>query len=563
MAKFAVLITHREIVGKEPTRDDLGTVLKKYSRREVVNFFGKLNCLLATWQNEPNIERDSKLATYLLPVYQERLQAIRNGPLTRLLFSRLTLLFILKQACLVSPSEGSSVTTDAGRADMGLCCLMANDLVLNSVPSASDDMLRKIANLLPFSDYVPTDHYPMEIARTKLILEEILTLPEIKEGKDFVDISKLFEEKFGLSPQVFCELVFGCATRSLDISPEKLADPEALILRDTYFQHSTISSKLVAQFLSKVAIPETEFAAKIAESVKRPGDDLTVIQQFPIIEIVPQRFLCIDPGFLVEKSGRGFYWALFSELSNAEKTKLPGFWGKLFESYVNFIIKRCYTAGGRFIPAPRFANGDPSFDACLLEGRDLIVFEHKSSVLRADAKYAGDVEKLRSELNAKFVEGEENERKGVAQLNHNLCRFLSGELLGELDPKDISRIYPVLVCLEGSMTAPYVAQYLRDKFKEIYPRKKFLQVVTPLFTLGITDVENLLGYLDSFELARILDSYHAENKTPLTSISGSVVPLLRRAKPGKNLVKQKFEEFAQIMEKDLFGTETAPIDAAT
>jgi hypothetical protein len=563
VAQFAVLITHREIVGGVPTESDLQAILRKYTRREVVAFLAKLNCLLTTWKNEPNLEWDVKFSHHLLPKHRESLDQIRKGPLQRVLFSRLTLLFVLKQACLACPRDALPVTTDSGRADIGMCCLMANDLALPNNPSFSDDILRKIASLLPFSDYVPFDHYPMEIARSKIMIEEIPDLPEIKNSSDFIDIRGLFQEHFGFSHQIFCELIFGCATRSLDVSPDRLDSPEALILRDTFFEKSKISADVVKQFFTNVAVSDEELSRKIQESQSRPGDDLTVFQQFPLVEIVPKRFLFVDPGFLVEKAGRGLYWALFSAISGSAKIKLPGFWGKIFESYVNSVIDKSYSAGGKFIPAPSFQNGDAAFDAYIVEGRDLIVFEHKSSVLRADAKYAGNTEKLKAELHDKFIDGVDGERKGVAQLSHNLCRFLAGERMGQMDPKDISRIYPVLVCLEGSMTAPFVARYLRDSFKDAYPRKRFPHVVTPLFTMGITDIENLLGYLGYFEFSRILDSYHSANKAPLTSMSASVVPLLRKVQPGRNLVKEKFEEFAQTMEQDLFGSEATAADTTT
>jgi hypothetical protein len=53
----------------------------------------------------------------------------------------------------------------------------------------------------------------------------------------------------------------------------------------------------------------------------------------------------------------------------------------------------------------------------LLEGGSLVAFEHKSSTIRADAKYGGDVEKLKEQLHLKFVEGDEEGAKGIAQLN--------------------------------------------------------------------------------------------------------------------------------------------------
>jgi hypothetical protein len=559
MSRFAMLITYREVFDREPHLDELHSMLTKYARREVVAFLGKLNCLLGTWKNTPQTELDAKLSNFILGRHRQRLEAIRKGPIDRIVFSRLTLLYVLKQACLACPEEGLDLTTEPSKNDLGVCCLMANDLVLPFIPSPSDNILRKLSNILPFCDYVSLDHYPMEIARTQMILEDIVQLPAIKERPDFIDLANLFNERFKISATTFCELVFGCATKSLDVSPEKLESaPEALVLRDTYFQHSKVPPESVAQFFRKVAITEAELASRIRESQNRPGDDLTLLQQFPMIEIVQGRFLCLDPGFLVEKAGTGFYWALFSEVSPNLRDKLPGFWGSVFETYVNSVLGQSYAGFGRFIPEPRFENGDASFDACIVEGRDLIVFEHKSSVIRADAKYGGDVTKLENQLRLKFVEGDKDEPKGVTQLSRNLSRFLGGDKLGGvLEAKDISRVYPVLVCLEGSVVVPYMARYFRDQFKEIYPRKKYPQVVTPLFTLGITDVENLLGFLAMFKLSEILESYYSNNKAMLSPISSSDVPLLKNVRPGKNLVKDRFSEFAERMVKNLFGEEAA------
>jgi hypothetical protein len=139
------------------------------------------------------------------------------------------------------------------------------------------------------------------------------------------------------------------------------------------------------------------------------------------------------------------------------------------------------------------------------------------------------------------------------------CRaFLT---LADLSQKDVSRVYPVLVCLESAVMVPYMARYFRERFDEIHPRKKFPQVITPLFTLGISDVENILGYLTSFGFSQILESYYKENKSMMSPLSSSYVPLLKRARPGgANLVRDRFSEFGDQMEKDLFPEEAAISD---
>jgi hypothetical protein len=255
----------------------------------------------------------------------------------------------------------------------------------------------------------------------------------------------------------------------------------------------------------------------------------------------------------MDKAGRGLYWSLFGKVRDGQRGGLAAFWGAVFESYVNYILQRNYSGGGTFVPEPKFSNGDAAFDAYIVEGRDLLVFEHKSSVIRADAKYGGDASKLKNELELKFVEGDEEGAKGLTQLNNHLVRFLSGDSLAGIRAGDIDRVYPVMVCLESAMVGPYLAKYLNGRFDDIYSRKTYRQVVTPVFTLAITDVENLLGYLQSFHLSDILESYYSTNKAMFTSLSSSVVPLLKKAKPQRNIVSESFEKFSEEMAADLFG----------
>jgi hypothetical protein len=184
-----------------------------------------------------------------------------------------------------------------------------------------------------------------------------------------------------------------------------------------------------------------------------------------------------------------------------------------------------------------------------------MVFEHKSSTLRADCKYCGDVEKLKRELHLKFVEGDDEGAKGVAQLSRGLIRFLRGEPIDGISSNDVRQVYPVMVCLDSSVEVPLMGRYFSEQFRASFPRREFRQIVTPLFTLSVADVENLLGYLHQFRLSDIFDSFYGANRSMLGSISSSVVPLLKDATPGRNVITEGFETFANRMETDLFPNE--------
>jgi hypothetical protein len=557
LAQFALLATHRDIIGHEPQVPELRSILAKYERREVIFLLAKLNAVLGTWKNEPNFEADAQISRLFLKNHLNQLAELkRQGP-ARVVFSRMTLLYLVKQACVASGETGALLNNDDAVADIGLAALMANDLMLPFLPSNQNGTLERIANLFPFADYISTDGYATEIARGQKMFELASQLPSLRERSDFVDIGRRFEELFGLPYPTFCRLIFGCATKFLDIQVNDLRSPNALVLKETFFQRSTVSLERARKFFEMFAISDAHLANEIKASASRPGDDFTILQGSPLLMLAPDLYTCFDPGFLVDKAGRSLYWTLFSALPENEKTKLGSFWGAVFEEYVNQLLAQSYAAGGIFVPAPKFPNGDEAFDGCIRERGSLIVFEHKSSTLRADAKYGGEADKLKRDLNRKFIEGDEEGAKGIAQLNKSLVRFLRGEPIGELTPEDVHTIYPCMVCLDNAVSVPYMAAYFKEQFKAVFPRKGIRQTVTTLFTLNIADVENLIGYLGRFRLSDIFESYYFNNRAMLTSLSSSKVPILKGIEPEQTPLRQGFSDFAKKLEEDLFPHEVA------
>ena len=555
MAHYAVLITAREILGKEPKLGDLHSLLEKYKRNELIFFIARLNALLGTWQNTPDFAIDAKLTRILLPSLAFEIDTLRRASPDRMLCSRITFLYLIKQACIACKEDGQT-PGEAGFEKIGLACLMANDLILPFVPSPQDGTLERLANVLPFSDYIPHDQYPIEIARAERMFEIAGQVDALRRRSDFVDLKPEFENKMGFSNLTFSQLVFGCAAKFLNVRIEDWASPETMILRSTFFQKSALSPEKAAQFFKKITISEAEFAERMRKQ-NRPGDDFTLFQAYPLIELSKDIYTCLDPGFLVEKAGRGVFWTIFSEMDDKTKLKLLSFWGAVFEVYVNSLLSDGFRAGGRYFSEPKFANGDSAFDACLLEGRRLVVFEHKSSTIRADCKYAGDVAKLKTELHLKFVDGDQEGAKGVAQLNKSLIRFLGGELMEGISCIEVSTIYPSLVCLDNSVSVPYMGRYFNEQFRSVFPRKQFRQTVTPVMTLNISDIENLLGYLHEFKLSDVFDSFYSKNRSIVTPLSTSEIPLLKNVRHGSNVVLDSFADFGKRIEKDLFPQEAA------
>ena len=89
--------------------------------------------------------------------------------------------------------------------------------------------------MLPFSDYMPHDQYPAEIASAQKMFDIASQEPTLRSRNDFVDLNTEFENSMGGSYTTVSQLVFGCARKFLNVRLEDLASPEAMILRSTFF----------------------------------------------------------------------------------------------------------------------------------------------------------------------------------------------------------------------------------------------------------------------------------------------------------------------------------------
>jgi hypothetical protein len=121
----------------------------------------------------------------------------------------------------------------------------------------------------------------------------------------------------------------------------------------------------------------------------------------------------------------------------------------------------------------------------------LILCEYKSSVLRADAKLSGRLELLEPDIRRKFVTGDEDGRKGIAQLSLSIERLLQGEPVTGLPERKWSIVQPVIVCLEHAMLCPGMSGYLNGRFDRAALRRLSRTRIAPLTLIDIEHFEDL------------------------------------------------------------------------
>jgi len=550
MAQIVVLVTWREVTGTEPSLALMVERLVPFRLQAVLLGLARLAALLKTWQNRPDFSLDRSLAQRLLPTYYPAIKRVCDVSTNRMTFTRLGLLYLAKRACSICGIEGREIESGSDLESVLSTCLLANDLLLGRLPNDVDTNLDKGTNLLPFASYMPRDSYPTDLARNLLLLEEIV--PRFQGRANYIDIDAVFKAANGIGVHQFCELAFSASVKFTTNVETQLQEPAtAFLLSKDYFRHAAVSPDDLERCFERL----TTTAAALRDDAQRPGTlgtDFLTFQRRPLVEYDPGRYLCPDPGFLMDKAGLGLYWTLHEATPRDRQHGLLTYWSGLIESYVQWLFAQTYQGRGTFLPSPRFPDGAEAADGCLVEGSSLVLLEIKGSILTAQAKYGFDSARLREELHKKAITGEDGERKGVAQLRHNLERFLKGDEIVGIDRKAVRTIYPVLVFLDHGFTAPYLNLVYNEHCNSAGLRRWYRRTITPLFSITIEDLENTLPYTCQQPFNEILESYYRSNRNMYGELSHSSIPLLQGERPGRDVVRTRFEQFGEELERRLF-----------
>jgi hypothetical protein len=205
---------------------------------------------------------------------------------------------------------------------------------------------------------------------------------------------------------------------------------------------------------------------------------------------------------------------------------------------------------------PCFPNGDEAFDSAILEGRTLIAIECKATTIRDDIKYLDDPVALRAVLEKRFVTGEDNQRKGLAQLSRSIQRFASGEMLQDahgtiLTRAQVGTVMPVLAHVDNALRTPGIPHYFNARFKEQARIKR--PIVTPLVVLPLAELEQLEGHLADYGLIAFLESFLQQAKADRAAVFFTEkLPLLRDQARKRGTSLQRLHAYLDTLLHRLF-----------
>jgi hypothetical protein len=527
--------------------------LAPFSLPKILVGLARLSAQLNTWRNAAIADHsDLEAARQTLPSYYPAIKRLIEADSDRVVLSRANILYVAKQALIACSLEGRDVDGRENIERVMSCCLMANDLLLPKNPSPDDDTIERAVGFLPFNSYLPFAGDALEIARNLILIQEIA--PQCLGQSDYRDLANEFLEGTSFTAQQFCELMY-CAATKFITNLVAQNDSSGLILSPDYFRHTSIPGDVRDKFLKDQTIALVELQKKARQSNSNDGDFL-LFQDRPLIEFEEQQYLCIDPGFLLDKAGRSFYWTLHNHSAKSRRDHLLTYWSSVVEKYVQWLVSQSYRGSGVTISDPRFANGDQACDILIREGRCVILIEVKASTLTTQSKYGFDAMTLRTELLLKAIEGEDGKRKGIAQLHDTIARFQGGEAIAEIVNGAISMIYPVLVFVDRSFVSPYLPALYQERFVRRSLRDQ-PKVAAP-YSISLGEFEDVLPFTLAHNLSDMFDSYF-QHKRRLSGVfafprfSRPNIPLLYKAVRGTDLVEERLGRFHNELIRNTFG----------
>lgn len=544
--EFATYVGWKEISGQSIPLDKLRLFLSQLPKQQVIFACSLLNTALGTWEGSVNVdEHDQMLGLMFSPQYAQKLSRFaRYGNPKRYVFHRQQVLFLIREAAVHAKENLPDMETGFG-GRLGLCCLIANDLLQHPTVTHSDipDYVRLLPEMVIINDYTYRENILGKIARTKFMLEHIGCEPELRGRKEFVDVPALFEGRVGLSLGDYSTFGIGVLCKYLSFRSQlQFSNPGAFYLGRNYFQIADAKKSALDAFLGDVSVRLQDLTTPCKNA--KHNNDFNALRDRPLVEIQEGAFAPTDVGFLADKLESGVFWRVHNEClsSRKERDNLHTFWGHLFQAYVSRLLQDVTNPASlnRLISSPMFDKSGEACDAIILCPESRAIFmEFKSSMLTAPAKYSGEPDQLLSELQEKFV-GRPEKPKGIYQLANAITKFArkaSPERIEGMPAANM--IFPVLIAKDYALSSPLVNRYLNDEFKKLVYRKNLRVVVGPLFVLTIYELEEISPHLIDCALSEILEGKYQQDKTLSLPFLGSKNRVLEGRAPRTNLLLRR------------------------
>jgi len=402
-------------------------------------------------------------------------------------FHRRQLWFVLQMALLACKDDEPKISEDEIRQTFGLCCLMANDLLMQieRVPELDPEFAKHSLSFAMTTLIAYTElSYGHEVfARANLFWLEIPEEPVVRKKAKELGITRTpneaFSAKYGVSLREFMlyttVMYFKMAEALLQ------EQPSALMWNSTQAFKGYFSEEHVQKILRLISSPPDVLAARLLGSPRQSwAIDSTVLVRTPLIQLSENDYACPDLHMLRAVFIHGIFERLLRAFPAKEFKQL---FGTIFEQYIkrlmeSFAPTHDHLATTSFFSPVHFV-GEKDEEACdgLLLWSDVgVLLECKTGLLTTRQRYALSYDETTKAIDDQLATFEKGKRKGIGQLAHSLYRILKGAQVHckgkTIELMAMFRLYPAVVIYDEGMANHAVRVHLNNRMTEWFAEMK-------------------------------------------------------------------------------------------
>lgn len=495
--------------GPRVTQEDFRTAIGRFPTSGLLITVARLS-ILFKFGIDANTVASQETTTHFAPVmFPPHLvhRALQFAATGNPMFFQAQLRYLAAEAMRLDPQPPENGRTIPD-AVLGPMLLGAGELLYRNRVQVTED-LDIMANIV--ADFLPT--YEIDSMNDGFILflrcYVFLTIiiPRLPENLRTFDVWDLFEKAFGFPLKLYYLFLYAFTMHALiernDLQQNAIPADGGLAI--SWFNKTILTPEQVSAMFDTVCCRVEDFP----EKKKTHGfADFEFLKDHPYFRI-GDRVYCLDYEYGLAKLESGVLWRVAKSLPGKQRLAYFGFWGEVFEEYVNWLFEiYADKEKNTFYPRPKYLKGKdqkPICDAIVICGKTAVLIESKLGTCAAEVRYSGDYVKFREFLEDKLVAGTDRDI-GVAQLLKaiaNIKTFAPEQLPEYLI--GIKEIIPLIITKDEIGSSWMTNAYLNTRFQQQRTNEdKQKGDVSPLVSMSISTLERALAALQETALSDIL-----------------------------------------------------------
>jgi hypothetical protein len=492
------------------TIEEFRAELRKYPRSAILITCARLSTIFK-FGPDANTLASQEINEYWIPhLIQPNLvsRALKEAKKGRPIFFQGQLRFLAAETMRLDPApeENGAPVPDWA---IGALLLSAGELLYKKHTANLQEELDVMANLV--TDFLPIFEIDSITDPILLFLRFYIYLaviiPRLPAHLRVFDVAAEFEKAFGFPLKLYSQFVYAFTVHAMnERSQIKIGDVPETGLPISWFKKTILTDQQISAMFDTVCCRLSDLPDK--KQVYGYAD-FEFLKDHPYLRI-DEKVYDIDYEYAVAKLESGALWRVAMAMPKDRRLNYFGFWGDVFEEYVNWIFE-IYANKDKNIhyPEPLYLNDKnfkPICDTIIKCGSTAVLIEAKAATCAASIRYSGDYKLVREYMDKRFVEGTDRP-VGVSQLLTAVDNI--GTMAKEKLPEwlhDVKKIIPVIITKDDIGSSWMTNAYLNARFQKKLNRLKYKNLtITPLVSMNVASLERAAAAMQEMAFSDIME----------------------------------------------------------